>query len=167
MAEGRPEFDDHPEKGFVWSAEKFTTALAKLPLTGNVPRFLQDLNRAALFFVGEEYPKFRGASAVTGRKSSAGQQALMKKAGIRRSLAQRYIVGMTPGWRLSTPTLGGNVDGLRPAAVTAWRNGFIDARIAAQPPRGFAQFNFVKENVRPNRLENAVRSLHHACKQHG
>jgi hypothetical protein len=72
---------------------------------------------------------------------------------------------MTPGWRLSTPTLGGNIDGIRPPAVTAWRNAFIDGRITAQRPRGFAQFNFVLENVRGDRLEDAVRSLHHASKQ--
>ena len=54
----------------------------------------------------------------------------------------------------------------RPAAeVTRWRTGYIDARIAAQRPRGFAQFDFVKVNNRPNRAEDAVRSLHHASRR--
>jgi hypothetical protein len=167
IAEGRPEFEDEPEKGFVWSAEKFTNALANLPLTGNVPQFLKDLDGATRFFVGEEYPEFKGLSPARGRKSALGHQNLHTKTGVRRALAQRYIVGMTPGWRLSTKTLGGNVDGLGPAAVTAWRKGFIEGRIAARPPRGFAQFNFVQENVRAERLEDAVRSLHHASKKHG
>jgi hypothetical protein len=164
MAVGRPEFEDKPEKGFVWSAEKFTNALARLPLSGNVPQFLKDLDRATRFFVGEEYPKFRDDAAAAGRKSAAGQKAMLGKDDVRKALAQRYIVGMTPGWRLSTETLGGNVDHKRPPFVTAWRKGFIDGRIAAQRPRGFAQFNFVLENVHPNRLEDAVRSLHHASK---
>jgi hypothetical protein len=167
MTVGRPEFEDRPEKGFVWSAEKFTTALPRMTAAGDVSRFLQDLDRAASFLVGEEYPRFRGAAATVGRKSAAGHAGLVAKSGIRKALGQRYIVGMTPGWRLSTPTLGGNVDGMRLAAVTAWRNAFIDGRIATQRPRGFAQFNFVKENVRPNRLEDAIRSLNHAAKRHG
>ena len=40
----------------------------------------------------------------------------------------------------------------------------ITVRIAAQRPRGFGQFNFVKENTHPNRVEDAVRSLHHASR---
>ncbi|HWQ00482.1 MAG TPA: hypothetical protein VN449_00060, partial [Gaiellaceae bacterium] len=54
-----------------------------------------------------------------------------------------------------------------PAFVTTWRNGFIDARIAAQKPRGYAQFYFVKENADADHAADAVRSLHHAVKQHG
>jgi hypothetical protein len=150
----------------VWSAEKFTKALPNLPLTGNVPQFLKDLDAATRFFVGEEYPKFHGDSTAAGRKSAAGHQGMQSKTGVRRALAQRYIVGMTPGWRLVTDTLGGNVNHLAPAAVTTWRTGFIDGRIAARRPQGFAQFNFVKENVRDDRLEDAVRSLHHATKKH-
>lgn len=166
MALGRPEFNDHPEKGFVWSAEKFTKALPTLPLSGNVPSLLQDIDRTALFFASEEYPKFRGNPAAAARRYSAGHQALRHNAGIRKALAQRYIVGMTPGWRLSTQTLGGNVDHMRGPAVTAWRTAFIDARIAQQRPRGFAQFLFVLENVQGQRLEDAIGSLHHASKQH-
>jgi hypothetical protein len=168
IVEGRPEFEDQPEKGFVWSAEKFTDALSKIALTGDVPRFVQDVDRAARFFVGEEYPKFVvGKAPVVGRRSAAGHKALLTKSGVRRALAQRYIVGMTPGWKLSPTTLGGNVGGMAPPALSAWRNGFIDARIAAARPRGYAQFNFVDENVKDVRLEDAVRSLHHASQQHG
>ena len=56
--------------------------------------------------------------------------------------------------------------GVLPRILSAWwRTGYVDARIAAQRPRGFAQFNFVKENNRPNRVEDAVRSLHHASRR--
>ena len=55
---------------------------------------------------------------------------------------------------------------MRGPAVTAWRTAFIDARIAQQRPRGFAQFLFVLENVQGQRLEDAIGSLHHASKQH-
>jgi len=75
---------------------------------------------------------------------------------------------MTPGWRPHSLGLGGNVDGKPLPFVTTWRSGFIDARIAAQRPRGYAQFNFRVENVRPpERIKDAVQSLHHACSQHG
>jgi hypothetical protein len=100
-----------------------------------------------------------------GRKYGTVHAAFAAKAGARKSLAQRYIAGLTPGWRVTTKTLGGNRDGMRPAAVTTWRNGFIDARITTHRPQGFAQFLFVQENVRPNRLEDAIQSLHHATKR--
>lgn len=162
---GRPEFHDKPERGFVWSAEKFTSALPGMTPAGESARFLQDIDRAALFLVGEEYPTFRGEGPDVGRKYGTVHAAFAAKAGARKSLAQRYIAGLTPGWRLTTKTLGGNRDGMRPAAVTTWRNGFIDARITTHRPQGFAQFLFVQENVRPNRLEDAIQSLHHATKR--
>jgi hypothetical protein len=134
-------------------------------LSGDVPGFWQALQRASLFLVGEEYAEFTGDPARVGRGFADGQQALVRNPGVRRSLGQRYVVGMTPGWRPESTGLGGNVDGMPLREVTRWRNSFVDARIAEQPPRGFAQFNFVKENVRDKRLEDAVASLHHACGQ--
>jgi hypothetical protein len=166
LAQGRPELDDRPQKGFVWVARTAVMAagLPGLPFAGDVPPFWQDLDRAALFLVGEEYPPFTGNPGSASQVFSDGHRALVRKTGVRRSLADRYVVGMTPGWRL-VPGLGGNVGGKTPAEVTTWRNGFIDARTAARRPAGFAQFNFVQENARPNRVEDAVRSLHHASRQ--
>jgi hypothetical protein len=166
LADGRRQLGDTPEKGFVWSARTAVVGLPSLPLTGDVPAFWQDIDRAARSLVGEEYQEFKGNPAVIGRRFSDGHQALVRSTGVRRSLGERYVVGMTPGWRPPSSGLGGNVEGRPPKDVTSWRNGFIEARIAAQRPQGFAQFNFVLENVRPNRLEDAVRSLHHACRQH-
>jgi hypothetical protein len=166
LVAGRPRLGDRRERGFVWVARTAIVGLPALPFSGDVQRFLQDLNRAALFLVGEEYAEFTGDPAVAGRRFSDGHQALVQNGGVRRSLGQRYVVGMTPGWRPESTGLGGNVDGIPLREVTRWRSSFLDARIAAQRPRGFAQFNFVKENVRPNRLEDAVASLHHACRQH-
>ncbi|MGH3051742.1 MAG: hypothetical protein ACRDM8_02140 [Gaiellaceae bacterium] len=167
LAEGRPELADQPEKGFVWTARTAITRLPNLPLIGDLPLFWKDLEAAARFLVGEEYPEFKGDPALVGRRFSDGHQALVGKGGVRRLLGRRYVVGMTPGFRPASSGLGGNVDGRPPAEVTKWRTAFIDARIAAQRPRGFGQFNFVIENARPNRVKDAVRSLHHASKQHG
>ena len=68
---------------------------------------------------------------------------------------------MTPGW-LPSDGLLGNVDGRPLEFVTAWRHAFMEGRVAGQAPRGFAQFNFVKENARPHRVKDAVESLHRA-----
>jgi len=167
LAKGRPTLADKPEKGFVWTARTAITRLPNLPLTGNLPLFWEDLGAAARFLVGEEYPVFRGDPALVGHRFADGHQALVSKGGIRRSLGNRYVVGMTPGFRPASTGLGGNIDGKPLAEVTNWRTGFIDARIAAQRPRGFGQFNFVLENARPNRVKDAVGSLHHASKKRG
>ncbi|MGE5691153.1 MAG: hypothetical protein ACM33B_11430 [Pseudomonadota bacterium] len=168
LAEGRPELGESHEPGFVWAARTAITRLPGLPLVGELQQFWQDLDRATLLLVGEEYPEFRGDPGEVGRRFSDGHGMLLDSAGpIRRSLGERYMVGMTPGWRPLSAGLGGNVDGRQPAFVTSWRNGFIDGRIAARRPRGYAQFNFRVENARPARAKDAVRSLHHACRQHG
>jgi hypothetical protein len=167
LAVGRPQLGDTHEKGFVWAAHTAMTGLPGLPISGDLRRFWQDLDAAARFLVGEEYPEFTGDPAGAARAFCAGHQALARKPGIRRKLADRYLVGMTPGWRPRQFGLGGNVAGKSPAEVTQWRNGFIDERIGLQRPRGFAQFNFAKENTRSNRVEDAVRSLHHARQLNG
>ena len=170
LAGGRPELLEKPEQGFVWAAHTAITQLPGLPTSSNpdLQRFWQDLDRATLFLVGEEYPDFRASAAEAGRRFSDPHRALLRSRGeIRRSLGKRYIVGMTPGWRPRRLGLGGNIDGKPLAFVTSWRNGFIDARIGAQRPRDYAQFNFRVENARPDRVKDAVQSLHHACNQHG
>ena len=163
LAEGRPRLGDKRERGFVWVAPTAMRDLPGLAIAGDVQGFWEDLDAAALFLVGEEYPPFRDDPAVVARQLAARHKALAQGT-IRRGLANRYIVGMTPGWRPAATGLGGNLDGRPAQEVTKWRNSFIDARIAAQRPRGFGQFNFVKENTLPNRVEDAVRSLHHASR---
>jgi hypothetical protein len=165
LAQGRRKLGDTPEKGFVWTA---TTAVAQLPgleITDEVQRFWEDLDKSALFFVGQEYPAFRGEAVDVGRGFAAGQRALVTSSGeIRSSLGRRYVVGMTPGWIPSDGLLG-NVDGKPLAFVTDWRKGFVQGRIAGQTPRGFAHFNFVRGNAKPNRIKDAVASLHHAAER--
>ena len=165
MAEGRPRLRDRPEKGFVWLAFSALKDLSGRPIAGDLQRFWEDLDAAALFLVGEEYPPFTGLPTTAAAQRSVGHTSLVGSTGtIRRRLGQRYILGMTPGW-LPFPALGGVVGASSVANVNAWRNGFIDARIATRRPRGFAQFNFVKENVRAAKLEDAVRLLHRACER--
>jgi hypothetical protein len=165
LAQGRRKLGDTPEKGFVWSA---ATAVARMPglaVTDEVQRFWEDLDKAALFLVGEEYPAFRGESRDVGSEFAAGQRALLASGGeIRSSLGRRYVVGMTPGWIPSDGLLG-NVEGKPLQFVTGWRKGFVEGRIAGQAPRGFGHFNFVHENAKPKRLKDAVVSLQHAAER--
>jgi hypothetical protein len=165
LAQGRRKLGDTPEQGFVWAA---TTAVARLPglaITSEVQRFWEDLDLAALFLVGQEYPAFRGEPVDVGSGFAAGQRALLASGGeIRSSLGRRYLVGMTPGW-IDSAGLLGNVDDKALQFVTSWRKGFVDGRIAGQKPRGFAHFNFVRGNAKPNRIKDAVESLHHAAER--
>lgn len=173
LAQGRPELGDRPQNGFVWVAHTAMTGLPHLAIDSEVQAFWQDLDRAALFLVGEEYPPFRGDPAATARTLAAAHQALLSGGPIRKSLGQRYVTGMTPGWHVrggSPPRdlgLGGNLDGKPDAFVSSWRTAFIDGRISTTRPNGFAQFNFVVENAEPDRARDAVQSLHHAAKRHG
>jgi hypothetical protein len=172
LSRGRPELGDRPLTGFVWAARTAMTGLPHLPINAEVQGFWRDLDRAARFLVGEEYPPFRGDSAAAARTFAAPHQALLGGGAVRTSLGRRYVVGMTPGWHVrggSPPKdlgLGGNVDGRPDAFVSSWRKGFIGSRIGIQRPRGFAQFNFVVENAEPDRVRDAVRSLHHAANRH-
>jgi hypothetical protein len=170
IADGRPELGETRERGFVWTAHTAMTRLPGLAVSGHpgLGGFWEDVDRATLFLVGEEYPVFEGHPVNKVPDVPNPHAALVRSRGaIRRGLGERYIVGMSPGWRPRSAGLGGNLTRQSPAFVTNWRKGFIEARIAAQRPRGYAQFFFVKENAEADHAADAIRSLHHAVKRHG
>lgn len=163
LAEGRPELEDELEQGFVWFSFRALTELPDPDFSEDVARFWEEVRRATLFLVGEEYPRFRGSTTAAARDKAKGHKRLD---GSLRELRKKYICGMTPGWKLSSPGLGGNVDRQAPGVVTDWRKGFIDARIAQQRPCGYGQFSFTADNLRPRtRVDDAVASLHFASEQ--
>ena len=138
------------------------SGLPGLAVAGDVSRFWNDFDRAALFLVGEEYPFFRDDAAEVGRGLASGQRQFIASAGdIRRSLGKRYVVGMTPGW-IDSDGLRGNADGQPLGFVRTWRRGFVHGRCAGRTPRGFGQFNFVHDNALPARVTEAVTALHEA-----
>jgi hypothetical protein len=162
LAEGRPELADRPEKGFVWFGFRALSELPSPASSDEVARFWKEVARATLFLVGEEYPFFRGNVTAAARDRAVGHQRLV--GGIR-ELGRKYICAMTPGWK-SSPGLRGHVAGTSPEFVTDWRQRFIEARIALQRPRGYGQFSFTRENLRPGeRIDDAVASLHFASEQ--
>lgn len=163
LTEGRPELGEAVEQGFVWFGLKPLTNVPDPTFSDETARFWEEVERATLFLVGEEYPMFRGSSAAAASEEAVGHRRLV--GGLNRKLGRRYVCGMTPGWT-SSSSLGGNVDGRPPEFVTDWRNGFIAARKGVQRPRGYAQFRFTDENVRPGeRIKDAVVSLHFASRQ--
>ena len=60
------------------------------------------------------------------------------------SLASKYVVGVTPGYRLAHG-LGGNVKERNPDGVNAWRESFLQAR-AKFGTAGFAAYNLQHKN---------------------
>lgn len=163
LAEGRPELADMPEKGFVWFGFKPLTEIAGPGSSDEVTRFWEELARATLFLVGEEYPFFRGSVTTAASDRARGHLKLVDS--LHSELGRKYICGMTPGWK-SSPGLRGNVDDKPLDFVTDWRQGFIEARTALQRPRGYGQFSFTKENLRPrDRIDDAVASLHFASER--
>jgi hypothetical protein len=162
LSEGRAELDDELERGFVWFSFEALSELRDPTFSAEVAGFWEEVARATLFLVGEEYPFFRGSPTAAARDKGKGHTRLDGSLG---QLRRKYICVMTPGWK-SSSSLGGNVDGQPPAFVTNWRKDFIDARIALQRPRGYGQFSFTHGNVSPpERIDDAVESLHFASKR--
>jgi hypothetical protein len=163
LAEGRFELGDQPEKGFVWVAWSALQALPGLRISPELQLFWEDIDAAARFIVGEEYPPFRSDPVKIAVASAQPQHSLATCGGqIRRALASRYIVGMTPGWKIGGG-LGGNVYKWPLAKVTDWRSRFISSRTAAHTPAGYAQFYFAEENALADHVDNAIEALHFAA----
>ena len=156
LGEGRPELGDRPERGFVYVAPE-ALALASEPVDDELARFWRALDAACLRFVGEEYPEFVGDPVAVGLAHAAGQRALERGDAVRRSLAARYVPGVTPGYRLGV-SLGGNVAGLRRDEVNAWRDAFVSER-ARHGVAGFAAYHFRFENATTEVMEDVVRAL--------
>jgi hypothetical protein len=135
----RPVLQDNPMQGFVWVAHS-ALGLARLPLTQELTTFWRTLNRAALRYVGEEYPRFEGNPRTVAQAQSVGQRGLAAGGPERRALARRYVPGMTPGYHL-VAGLGGNVHGWSRPQVNAWRATYVHER-ARSGVAGFAEFDF-------------------------
>ena len=153
---GRPALGDFAQQGLVWWAHTAFT-LASRRLTPELAAFWRILNRAALGLIGEEYPEYAGDAVAMARRQAAGQLGLRRGGPVRRSLARKYVAGLTPGYRL-LPGLGGNTHGLPRVEVNRWVGRYVQARIAAGVA-GFAEFNFRFENSSARVMQDALRTL--------
>jgi hypothetical protein len=120
-------------------------------------RFWRALDAACVRFVGEEYPEFVGDPVAATVAHAAGQRALAQGDAVRRSLAARYVPGVTPGYRLGV-NLGGNVAGLGRDDVNAWRRAYVLER-ARHGVAGLAAYHFRFENGTTEVMEDVVRAL--------
>jgi hypothetical protein len=147
---------DRDVAGFVWLSHG-AFALPRKPIDRELDAFWHTVGASASHVVGEEYPPFVGDPAAAARAEDAGRRALAAGGPIRRSLAARYVAGVTPGYRL-VPGLGGNVDGRSPTFVNRWRGRYLAARRAAGV-RDFAVFNFRFANASPQVVNDVLRAI--------
>jgi hypothetical protein len=146
----RPQLEDATVQGLVWVAHS-ALGLARLASTPEVSSFWNMLNRAALGYVGEEYPRFEGNPVTAARAQASGQRALAAGGPVRQALARKYVAGMTPGYHLATG-LGGNVHGWTRPQVNSWRAQYVLQR-ARDGVAGLGEFDF--------RFGNSARTVVH------
>jgi hypothetical protein len=143
-------------RGFVWLARR-AFGLPLLRVDAELNAFWHVLDAAALRIVGEEFPPFIGDPVAAARGEDDGRRALRAGGPIRRSLAARYVCGITPGYRLA-PGLGGNVEGRSRTYVNTWRQDFLTTRRSAGI-RDFAVFNFRLGNASPLVVNDVLRAV--------
>ena len=160
---GRPQLGDVEKPGIVWMAHR-GLPLAARSARGDLADFWATVDRASLVFVGEEYPDFTGPAARAAASQSAGHRAMRRAGGARGSLADKYVVGMSPGYRLGV-SLGGNVRRHGRARVNAWRDAYIAAR-ARQGVAGFGEFNFRSSNSRTRVMNDVLAALARGVRAH-
>ena len=154
---GRLEFGDGPRIGFVW-ASLAALRVASLNVDAELRAVWRALDSATFRLAGEEYPPFVGNPEDAAEEWAWGFRLLARSRGdIRKRLAQRYLIGMTPGWHLARG-LGGNV-GRRPRAeVNRWRAKYVDQRerIGAA---GFGAYHFRFENSSEQVMRDTLAGL--------
>lgn len=156
IAYGRPALGDERLPGIVF-ATGAALGVAKRPARGDLRGFWRTVDDSTLWIVGEEYSRFTGAPSRAAQRYAGWRHWLYGGGGARRSLAHKYVAGMTPGYRLA-PGLGGNVAGRGRAAVRRWRLGFVRAR-ARTGVAGFAEYNFDYRNASPAVVNDVLRAL--------
>ncbi len=160
---GRPELGDKEQPGIVWAAHR-ALPLAARRARGDLPDFWATVDRASLVFVGEEYPDFTGSASRAARRQSLGHRALRRAGGARGSLASKYVVGMSPGYKLGV-SLGGNVRHRGRGGVNAFRDNYIAARLR-QGVAGFGEFNFRSSNSRHRVMNDVMKALARGVRAH-
>jgi hypothetical protein len=154
---GRSELGDGPRIGFVW-ASLSALRIASLTVNAELGAFWRALHSATFRLVGEEYVRFAGNPEDAAQEWAWAQRLLARSRGeIRRKLAARYMVGMTPGWHLARG-LGGNVNRWPRSEVNRWRAKYVDerARIGAA---GFGAYHFRFENSSEQVMKDTLSGL--------
>ena len=161
ITDGRPGFGDQAVPGIVWITQP-ALKIAGRRARGDLAVFWRQLDRSTIYLVGEEYPNFSGPARRAAKRQARGQARLWHGGGARRSLARKYVAGMTPGYRLGKG-LGGNVGGRSRPAVRRWRRAYVKSR-SRKGVAGFAQYNFRFRNARSPVMNDVLRALAHGVR---
>ncbi len=161
ISTGRAELGDKPQQGIVYAAQ----SAAALARSGSAPAklLLEALKHAAFRVVGEEYPDFRGSPKAAASAYDTWQEYLRAAGRRLADLASKYVVGLTPGYRLGVG-LGGNSAGLSKGQVDQWRNAYVDAR-KRSGVAGFAEFHFRYGNSNGSVMDAAVEAVARGVKK--
>jgi len=161
VSEGRERLGDQFLPGIAWITQP-ALKLAGRRARGDLAVFWRQLDRSTIYLVGEEYPKFSGPARRAARREARGQRRLWHAGGARRSLARKYVAGMTPGYRLGKG-LGGNVGHRSRPAVRRWRRAYVRAR-SRKGVAGLAQYNFRYRNARAPVMNDVLEALAHGVR---
>jgi hypothetical protein len=153
---GRSEFGDGPRIGFVW-ASRHGLRIAGLRVDAELRAYWRALHSATFALAGEEYPAFSGNPEDAAQAYAAEQRLLARGGSIRKELADRYVVGMTPGWHLASG-LGGNVNRWPRSEVNRWRAKYVDER-ARIGVFGFGAYHFRFENSSEQVMKETLAGL--------
>jgi hypothetical protein len=153
---GRSEYDDGPRIGFVWASAR-ALRIASRNVNAELRAFWRALASATYGLVGEEYPVFAGNPEDAAQANAAEQRELARRGTIRKELAARYVVGMTPGWHLARG-IGGNINGWPRAEVSRWRAKYVDERPRARA-FGFGAYHFRFENSSEQVMRDTIAGL--------
>jgi hypothetical protein len=153
---GRTEFGDGPRIGFVWASRR-ALQIAGLRVDSELRAFWRALKSATFGLAGEEYPPFSGNPEDAAHAYAAEQRELARGGSIRKELAERYLVGMTPGWHLARG-LGGNVNGWPRSEVNRWRAKYVDERERIGVA-GFGAYHFRYENSSERVMKDTLSGL--------
>ena len=161
ITDGRPQLGDQYLPGIVWMTQP-ALKLAGRRARGDLAVFWRQLDRSTIYLVGEEYPRFSGPARRAAKRGAAGQRRLWHAGGARRSLARKYVAGMTPGYRLGKG-LGGNVGHRSRPAVRRWRRAYVRSR-SRKGVAGFAQYNFRYRNAQASVMNDVLKALAHGVR---
>lgn len=153
---GRPQLNEPEERGFVWSPLR-VLELASLRTDSELATFWLQLDRSCFRLAGEEYPRFEGDPREAASAQARGQRVLARRGTARRSLAAKYLAGMTPGEHLG-PGLAGNVHKWSRSRVARWREAYADERTRLGVA-GLGQFHFRLENASTPVMRDALRAI--------
>ena len=156
LTNGRREVKDAQERGFVWSPLR-VLELASRPTDSELATFWLQLDQACFRIAGEEYPRFEGDARAAAAAQARAHRVLARRGTARRSLAAKYLAGMTPGEHLG-PGLAGNVHRWPRARVARWREAYADER-ASLGVAGLGQFHFRAENATTPVMRDALRAI--------